>query len=152
MNKRAEILPRNVIISLLLFILVITAGISAFSLFLGEQSISVDQNVNSTQDKIDELNSKVGVVVSSVDSNSKTDTGIFGSFCQNLLGDSAFCLGLGVLDVAKGLPSIIYLSFGVIKNINFPFQVPTIFWVTLKSIMIVLIVFILVSSWRRWKS
>jgi len=152
MNKKAEMLPRNMIVSLLLFVLILVVGISAFSLYLGEQGLNLNQGITSSIEEVNNITHQLGGVVSSVDSNTKTETGLFGSYCDGLLGDNAFCTGLNVIDVAFKIPSITILSFGVIKNIDLPFQVPEIFWITLNSIIIILVVFVIVSSWRKWKS
>lgn len=149
-----EVLPRNIIISLVLVMFVLTAGIfiikgtyTGIGVETPTYVTDIENNISGTQTAIQAFADETKTTF---DDESKK--GWVSSACTSLLGDdNFFCAGIDTLGQITKAPENLRLTVNVFSK-SFPVEIPA--WVvgTFITILTTIIVFVGLSAYRRYKS
>jgi hypothetical protein len=149
-----EILPRNVIISLLLVFFVFTAGIFMITEIYGGLGQSTPDSVTSLASNLSIANTSINQLAESTSDsfNQEKQQGFVSGACTSLLGDdNFFCAGLQTLGSFTSAPEKMKLTINAF-NQSFPISIPQWVFTTITAVLVTIVVFVGVSAYRRYQS
>lgn len=154
-----EITPRTIIIGLVVMVFAMTAVI-----FLSKEayigaSITNPAELTALEANFSGLNTDVDKLATSVNSSTQagyeadSSEGWVSASCTSLLGDdNFFCAGIKTLNSVKDAPQTMKKTVDFIGS-NIPkVEIPTWVTATVSTILTVTIIFVIISSLRRYKS
>lgn len=150
----AEVLPRNVIISMVLVMFIFTAGIFMINQIYSGLGVSTPSAVTDLENNLSTTDSTIQSFAESTEGsfNSESSSGFVSASCTTLLGDdNFFCAGLQTLGSFTGATQNIKLVINLFGN-SFPIEIPS--WVisTLITVLVTIVVFVAISAYRRYQS
>ena len=150
----AEVLPRNVVIGMIVVVFIISAGIFAITNTYDELSLTTPDAVTSLNSQLSTVNSSVNELSGNLEGqfDSESEKGWVSKSCTALLGDdNFFCAGLDTLGALSETPGKMKITINLFRK-TFPIEIPTWVFVTINSILVTIIVFVIISAYRRYKS
>ena len=149
-----EVLPRNVIVSMILLFFVITTGIFIITGTYTGLGIATPDAVDSVTGNISGTKTDIELFADTTKDVylGEAKEGFVTKACTTLLGsDNFFCAGIQTLGQFTKTPEKIELTVNAF-NKSFPVEIPQWIISTLVSILVIILVFVGISAYRRYKS
>lgn len=151
----AEILPRNIVVSLIVVMFAFTAGVYLFTGIYDAQSANLPDQVSNIQAELSDANNSVNILINNTENeyDSESGAGWVSNACTTLLGDdNFFCAGISTLGSLSEVNQNAIVVTSAIEKSSKNFGIPTWVWATINSIIGISIIFIIISAFRRYRS
>lgn len=150
----ADTLPRNIVFAFIVVVFILTAGIFIITKTYSDMSITTPESIESLNTQLVSVNSSINELTSNLEGqfNNESKKGFVSKACTSLLGDdNFFCAGLDTLKAMADTPSRIKITIDIFKK-SFPISIPLWIYATFQVLLISLVVFVLISAYRRYVS